>query len=172
MTYRHLLPVTAVLLLGLAGNVHAQTHAQPPEAWRTFIDQQLAQSLEDPALEVRQKALEQVIKLRRTYGTALDLTQVVPKLAAIYVGDPDPQCRLAAVVGLQVLGDEVGMEHLWMGLHRQQHRRVQYAALMVLLEFYGADAFQGATDLAALGAALHDYYQSGSGPLSHMNPHN
>lgn len=162
MTYKTLTLGTVALSLCFVVAVQAQPKSapQPPGIWSMFIGQQLSQSLESPTAEIRQIALEQVLQLKHTYAAELDLTPVVPHLVAIFTNDPDPQCRLAAVVAIHTLGDEEGMQHVWAKVHRQTDKRVQYAAVAALIDHYGADAFRTDPTLTAIAAELREYFHN------------
>lgn len=137
-------------LTAQAQHVRAEPEAEQPAVWSLFIGQQLAQSLESPSAGIRAKALEQVTLLARSFGEELDLSDAVPALVSIYNEDPDPRRRLAAVAGLHAIADEAGMQQVRLSIARQASKRVQHAAMAVLMDYYGAETFEGADDISAL----------------------
>lgn len=138
---------------------HVRAEPDRPAVWSQFIGQQMAQSLESPSEEIRTKALEHVIHLARSFGEELDLTEAVPALLSVYRDDPDERCRLAAVAGLHAVADEGGLQQVRLGIARQTSKRVQHAAMAVLMDFYGPETFEGAEDMAAIAESVRAYYR-------------
>ncbi len=139
---------------------HVRATPERPAVWSLFIGQQLAQSLESPSAEIRAKALEHITLLARSFGEELDLSDAVPALLSIYNEDPDERCRLAAVAGLHAIADEAGLQQVRLGIARQASKRVQHAAMAVLMDYYGAETFEGAEDMATLAESVQAYYRT------------
>ncbi len=152
---------TVAVSFCLAIDVQAQhVRAEPdqPAVWGMFIGQQLAESLDSPVVGIRTKALEHITLLARSFGDKLDLTEATPALLSIYTSDPDERCRLAAVVGLHAIADEGGFQKMRQGIASQESKRVQHAALAVLMDYYGAETFEGSDDMAAVAESVLRYY--------------
>ena len=163
MTTKKLFTSFAALTFFFAVNVQAQhvrVEPERPAVWSLFIGQQLAQSLESPSADIRTKALEHIILLARSFGDELDLTDAVPALLSIYNEDADERCRLAAVTGLHAIADEGGLQQARLGIAKQASKRVQHAALAVLMDYYGADTFEGAEDMAEIAEQVLAYYRT------------
>ena len=47
-----------------------------------------------------------------------------------------------------------------LGISRQPSKRVQHAALAVLMDYYGPETFEGAEDMAAIAESVRAYYRS------------
>ncbi len=139
---------------------HIRATPERPAVWSLFIGQQLAQSLESPSAEIRAKALEYITLFARSFGDEVDLTDAVPALLSIYNEDADERCRLAALVSLHAIADEGGLQHVRLGIARQASKRVQHAAMAVLMDYYGAETFEGAEDMAAIAESVRAYYRT------------
>ncbi len=165
MTFHKRFPSFAILILFCALTAQAQhTRTAPdqdrPDVWSTFIGSQLAQSLDSPVAQIRNKALEQVIMLARSYGKELDLSAAVPGLLEIYTENPDEQFRLAEITGLHAIGDEGGLQQMRLGLTRQPSKLVQHVAISALLDHYGPGTFEGAEDISAIAKEVLAYYEA------------
>ncbi len=139
---------------------HVRATPERPAVWSLFIGQQLAQSLASPSADIRAKALEYVTLFARSFGDEVDLTDAVPALLSIYNEDADERCRLAAVAGLHAIADEGGLQQVRLGIAKQASKRVQHAAMAVLMDYYGAETFEGAEDMAALAESVQAYYRT------------
>lgn len=160
-TAKTLTSLTVLLFLfsltAQAQHVGVAPASEAPLAWRAYIGEQLAGSLQSPVTEVRHNALELVIHLATYRGGEVDLSATVPVLLSIYRSDPDERCRLAAVAGLHALGDESALRQLRQGVHRQPSERVQLATLGALRAFYGPAAFEDDPTIARLAEALREH---------------
>ncbi len=147
-------------LTAQAQKVRVEPEAQRPAVWSLFIGQQLAQSLESPSADIRAKALEYITLFARSFGDEVDLSDAVPTLLSIYREDTDERCRLAAVVGLHAIADEGGLQQVRLGIASQKSKRVQHAAMAVLMDYYGPETFEGAEDMAAIAESVQAYYRT------------
>ncbi len=84
----------------------------------------------------------------------------MPALLSIYREDTDERCRLAAVVGLHAIADEGGLQQVRLGIASQKSKRVQHAAMAVLMDYYGPETFEGAEDMAAIAESVLAYYRT------------
>ena len=139
---------------------HVRAEPDRPAVWSLFIGQQLAESLESPSADIRTKALEHITLFARSFGDEVDLTDAVPALLSVYREDADERCRLAAVVGLHAIADEGGLQQVRLGIASQPSKRVQRAAMAVLMDYYGPETFEGAEDMAAIAEAVRAYYRA------------
>ena len=161
MTTSKTLQRTVLLLAALTVCAATSARAQfvretpAPTAWTTFLGTQLAQSLQAPSEEIKNKAMAQTIYFAR-YGQGVDLSATVAPLIALYRHDADEQLRLAAVAALHAIGDETGMQALRQGVLAQPSERVQRVTLGALMDHYGPATFAGSPEVAMQAEALLD----------------
>ena len=159
--YFSLMLLTSVFVLNAqAQHVRVAPETERPDVWTTFIGEQLSQSLTSPSAEIRIKALEHTIQFARAYGEELDLSQATPALVSIYNEDEDEQCRLAAAVALHAIGDDWGFQMLRLGIKSQPSPHVQHVTLAALMDHYGPETFEGATDLAEIAQSVKAYFEN------------
>lgn len=103
---------------------------------------------------VRRAALEETVAAVTASDASFDAASVVPTLVAMYASDTDPQCRIGAVVALHAIGHDPALDEVRALLPQQTDRRVQVVAINALVDHYGIEAFEGATDMAAVAEAL------------------
>ena len=150
-----------VLLLIVLSAAAYTARAQAPSAlpqrpvWQRHAGEQLARVLTSNVPEIRSRGLVQVIRYAQ-FTPDLDVSATVPALLSIYRSDTRESARIAAVVALQAIGDEVGMQRLYAGLPAQAAPRVQFAALASLKAYYGTAVFEGDAGMAARADRLRN----------------
>lgn len=80
----------------------------------------------------------------------IDLSSAVPALVDTYKNDPDEKYRLAAVVTLYLIGDDVGMQEVRQHFAQEPSLTVQYVSVCTLIDRYGPRAFGGNREATAL----------------------
>ncbi|MFB6249579.1 MAG: hypothetical protein ABEL97_13515 [Salinibacter sp.] len=111
------LGLTAVLAIGLAGPVQAQSASAAPDGptaaeskqgrWKPHFDEQIARALRDSSSgRMRTTLLQTLLDVAVKEGASMDFSAAVPALLRVIEHDPAPRRRLLALQALEVVGPE------------------------------------------------------------------
>ncbi len=146
------LPLILLVLAFFANDVRAQTpvpdadpyvnqyiagdEANRSMHWWRALEKELVLAVAQPAGEVSETSLQNIIFFAQVHADRIDLNEAVPFLLEVYRDHENEGTRLMALSALHAIGNRRAMNDLRTGVARESSPRVKRLTIAALSAFY------------------------------------
>ena len=114
----------------------ADSYEHRSAAWWNALGRQLTLSVDVPAEQIEEAALQNIIFFATHHGEKVKLSDAVPALLAVYRNHDQVAVRIMALAALHAIGDEGAMQQLYRIVEDETSDRVRHVTTAALQDHY------------------------------------